>query len=96
MPVENKVGFAKKGSLGRFANWDTSVCTHTCEDAIAEIERESNIRMKCYDRWISEGKMTPEEAELRMGGLVSAWHFLSDSEEGRQMLASKTRKNIPF
>jgi hypothetical protein len=68
----------------KFRSWDTSKCTHSVRQAIAEIERESNVRAKCYDRWVSEGKFTAEEGELRMGALVSAWHWLQTTAEAKQ------------
>lgn len=96
MSENNNAGFAKHGALGPFANWDTRVCTHTLDDAVDEIERESNVRMKCFDRWVAEGKMTETEATIRMGSLVSAWHFLRDTEQGKQMLLTNHRKDTPF
>lgn len=68
-----------------FRNWDTSKCSHDIAQATAELEREGNVRMKCYDRWVADGKMTPEEARLRMGSLVSAWHFLQTTHDAKQL-----------
>lgn len=77
-------GFSQIKPVGVFANTDTGKCRASREAAIAEIERESNVRMKCYDRWVSEGKMTHDEAEKRMSGLVSAWHYLQDTDQAKQ------------
>lgn len=70
--------FGPTKPLGKYANYDTSVATGTLEKAVAEIEREANVRMKCYDRWIGDGKMTDQEASERLGALVTAWHILTD------------------
>lgn len=52
--------------------------------------------MKCYDRWVAEGKMSAEEARKRMNAIVSAWHYLSDTDQAREALlhasASKAGK----
>jgi len=96
MSETNKVGMVKQGSLGRYATWDTTECAYTLDDARKEIERESNVRMKCYDRWVAEGKMTQTEADTRMGSLVAAWHFLADTEQGQEMLLDNKRKELPF
>jgi hypothetical protein len=82
----NRGGFTANKPVGEFANSDTTQCAASREDAIAEMEREANVRMKCYDRWVSEGKMTPEEARKRMSGIISAWHYLSDSDQAREAL----------
>jgi polyhydroxyalkanoate synthesis regulator phasin len=84
-------GFRPNQPAGRFANYDTKACNASTDEALAEIERESNVRMKCYDRWVSEGKMTPDEAEKRMGGLVSAWHFIAGSDQGREVQLHEQR-----
>ncbi len=82
-------GFTQQKPVGEFANSNTTECSATREDAIAEMEREANVRMKCYDRWVSEGKMTPEEARKRMAGIISAWHYLSDSDQAREALLNE-------
>ena len=74
-----------------FRNWDPSKCTHDIGAAIAEIEREANVRMKCYDRWVADGRMTMEEATQRMGSLVSAWHFLQTTEAAKQLALAETQ-----
>jgi hypothetical protein len=81
-----RAGFQQQRPVGEFANCNTAECSASREDAIAEMEREANVRMKCYDRWVAEGKMTPEEARKRMAGIISAWHYLSDSDQAREAL----------
>lgn len=41
-------------------------------EALDEVTRELNVRTKCYDRWVSEGKMTQTEAQNRFDGMVTA------------------------
>lgn len=83
-----RAGFTQRAPAGEFANSDTQKCGSTRDEAIAEMEREANVRMKCYDRWVTEGKMSVEEARKRMSAIISAWHYLSDTDQARESLLS--------
>lgn len=84
MATANK-GFSAQKPVGKYANWDTQQAYSAITTAIAEIEREANVRMKCYDRWIADGRMTDAEAQQRLDALVAAWHILSDTDLGRKL-----------
>lgn len=94
MPGDNASrGFTQQKPVGEFANTSTAECSATLAEAVAEMEREANVRMKCYDRWVSEGKMSAEEARKRMAAIVSAWHYLSDTDQARNaLLATQAQK----
>lgn len=96
MDENKRAGFTQRAPVGEFANTSTAVCEASHADAVQEVEREANVRMKCYDRWVAEGKMSAEEARKRMNAIVSAWHYLSDTDQAREALlhasASKAGK----
>jgi hypothetical protein len=50
------------------------------DEALSELEREAHVRMRCYDRWIQEGKVSRVDAWDRLERLVSAIKHLRDME----------------
>jgi hypothetical protein len=46
------------------------------EAAITELDRELNVRKRCYDGWVSAGKLTVFEARERLERLQDACRFL--------------------
>jgi hypothetical protein len=48
------------------------------EEAMAEVERELNIRMKCFDRWVAEGRLGWIDAQDRVERLLSARLYLQE------------------
>jgi len=46
------------------------------EEAIDEVEREMQVRTRCYDRWIKESKLSPTEARDRYDRLAAAIKYL--------------------
>lgn len=51
-------------------------------EASDEIAREMNVRLKCYDRWVAEGKMTQTEAQERFDRMATAGCFLKKAIAG--------------
>lgn len=47
------------------------------EESMSEVKREINVRQRCYDKWVSEGKMTAIDAQDRMDRIVSAEEWLT-------------------
>lgn len=45
-------------------------------EAISEVNREINVRVRCYPRWIAEGRKDPVEAQDCLDRLQAARHFL--------------------
>lgn len=48
------------------------------EAAESELEREANLRSKCFDRWVQEGRLTYVDARDRQGRLLMAWRIIRD------------------
>jgi hypothetical protein len=71
------------------ASIDTSKCYRPLNEAVAELEREANVRFKCFDRWVADGKLSEVDARDRLERIVSAWHYLTDSDQARQMMLAK-------
>lgn len=46
------------------------------EEAIAELQREMDVRKKIYDRWVADQRMSWMDAHDRMERLQSALHHL--------------------
>jgi hypothetical protein len=44
----------------------------TIEEALSELEREYQVRERCYDRWIQDGKVSRIDARDRMERLAAA------------------------
>jgi hypothetical protein len=50
------------------------------EEACAEVERELNVRKRCFDRWIQDGKMTRVDARDRLDRMAAALEYLQRSQ----------------
>ena len=48
----------------------------TIDDAIAEIDRELQVRARVYPQWVSRGKVTQEKADRCTADLKAARAFL--------------------
>ncbi len=55
--------------------------TRGIEEALSELERETHVRTRCFDRWVSDGKMSRVEATDRLERLMSAIRLLRQFEE---------------
>lgn len=44
----------------------------TVEAAVAEVQRELQVRVRCYDGWVKDGKMARIDAQDRMDRLAQA------------------------
>lgn len=44
----------------------------TLEEAIAEVDRELQVRKRCYSRWVDDGKMSSVDALDRFERLQTA------------------------
>lgn len=51
------------------------------EEALSELEREKQVRMRCYDRWVEDGKLTSVDAVDRLDRLETAIHALETVHE---------------
>lgn len=46
------------------------------EEALSELQREMQVREHCYDRWVSEGRLTRIDAVDRLDRLMTAMALL--------------------
>ena len=69
----------------------------TIEEAKAEVERELQVRSRCYDNWIRDGKMTSIDAVDRMDRLAAAFDLLTalETKLGKAYIHAKDQ-SIPF
>lgn len=54
-------------------------CEHwsrSLDEALAELEREAHVRIRCFDRWVAEGKVSQVDAWDRMERILSAVNYL--------------------
>lgn len=54
------------------------------EEAISELQREMQVRMRCYDRWVEDGKLSSVDAVDRLDRLQTAIHLLESTEDDGQ------------
>jgi len=50
------------------------------DEALSELQRECNVRKRCYDRWVQEGRLTAVDARDRLDRIIAAIHFLEALE----------------
>ncbi len=50
------------------------------EEALSEVQREVQVRKRCYPRWVSEGKLTRIDAADRLERLEAASEYLGRSQ----------------
>jgi hypothetical protein len=60
----------------------------TRDEALHELNREKRMREMCYDRWISEGKLSMIDARDRMLRLCAAIALLTPQEAGSEVVSS--------
>jgi len=44
--------------------------------AVDELERELNVRVRCFPRWVAEGRIAKTDAQDRLDRLHTAFHLL--------------------
>lgn len=47
-------------------------CYRSHQEAIDEVQRELNVRSRCFPRWIAEGRVSRTDAQDRLDRLASA------------------------
>ena len=45
--------------------------------AVDELERELNVRLRCFPRWIAEGRVSRTDAQDRIDRLHTAFNLLN-------------------
>ena len=49
------------------------------QEALDEVERELNVRRRCFPRWVAEGRVSRTDAQDRVDRLALAMEALSTS-----------------
>jgi hypothetical protein len=91
------LGGSKQQQTEKFRNYDNTKCYRSRAEALAEVEREANVRFKCYDRWIADGRTSEVDATDRLERLISAWHYLADTDAAKEfelMQQQSDRENV--
>lgn len=57
------------------------------EEATSEIERECNVRSRCFPRWIGEGRVNRIDAQDRLDRLASALVLLEELSKNKEVVA---------
>lgn len=62
---------------GKISDWKWNEhMSRTNEEALSELEREAHVRIRCYDRWIQEGRVSRVDAWDRLERLLTAIRIL--------------------
>jgi hypothetical protein len=72
-------GRIKKGQMDKepIASWKWNQhWNRSIAEAIAELEREAHVRLRCFDRWIQDGKVSRVDAWDRMERILTAINLL--------------------
>ena len=51
-------------------------------ESISEVKRELQVRLRCYDRWVEDGKLTDVDATDRYCRMHSALKYLEALRDG--------------
>lgn len=69
-------------------HWSRSI-----DEAISEIEREAQVRFRCYDRWIQECKVSRVDAWDRLERLLSGIRHLREYQTVLQRQLDQASQN---
>lgn len=58
-------------------NCEVGDCNCTLQEAVDELIREYQVRKRCFDRWVKDGRLSATEARDRMLRLGSAIRFMN-------------------
>ena len=54
------------------------------QEQLDELNRELNVRQRCFDRWVKEGRMTATDAQDRLDRLASAVETVNNVMESQK------------
>lgn len=46
------------------------------EEALSELDREMQVRKRCFDKWVEDGRLSSVDAVDRLDRLATAIHIL--------------------
>lgn len=86
---------SKLKSDNNFAKWRWNEhMDRSVEEALSEIEREINVRTRCYDRWVTEGRVSLVDAHDRQERMLSAVKHLRDYQTHLKSLTDAADADI--
>lgn len=59
-------------------------------EALDELQREFNVRERCFPRWITEGRVSRTDAQDRLDRLASAIEYLTAASSDAPQPAAGT------
>lgn len=59
--------------------------SRSIDEALSEVEREAHIRLKCFDKWVGEGRLSWVDAFDRLERLLSAIKHLRDMQTANKL-----------
>ncbi len=59
-------------------------CLRSYEEALSEVERELNVRSRCFPGWIKDGRVNRVDAQDRLDRLATAFTILNAMTESQQ------------
>ena len=62
--------------------------SRSLEEAASEVDREIKVRKRCYDRWVSEGKLSAVDARDRLDRLQAALGYLEELQNRIDLAAA--------
>jgi len=65
------------------------------EECVDELEREFNLRSRCYIRWVAEGRMSNTDAQDRLDRQFSAIAHLRQCQEMLEKSQNPVRPTPP-
>ena len=60
------------------------------DEACSEVEREMNVRSRCFPRWITEGKVNRVDAQDRLDRLGTALQLLERADVKALLIGTET------
>lgn len=60
------------------------------QEAVDEVERELNVRRRCFPRWVAEGRVSRTDAQDRIDRLATALEVLNGAKDAMARQTSTT------
>lgn len=55
-----------------FGTWQVDLCAASDQQCLDELLREWQVRLRCFDRWVKDGRMNLSDAHDRLNRLGAA------------------------
>lgn len=61
--------------------WKPSLSARTLQESVDELQRELQVRQRCFARWVTEGRLTRSDATDRYERLLTALNMLKEDQD---------------